>query len=85
MIALFLTLLLVGISAPVGAASESREITCYSGGVVIYHGFSDPIEEFLHNAGAGHFSFRDRDTHKRVVVRGDCLVLSSAQPIGGLR
>ena len=56
----------------------SREIACYSGGVVIYHGFSDPVEEFLHNAGAGHFSFRDRDTQKRVIVRGDCLVLSSA-------
>lgn len=52
----------------------SRDVTCYSGGRVIFEGQSDPACAFLLGVQDDHVLFVDRGTHRWTRVGGNCVV-----------
>lgn len=54
---------------------SSQEITCYSGGQVVYHGFSTG-KVLAEEGGSGHF-FTEKGTGKLVEVLGNCVIKSA--------
>ena len=54
---------------------EIEHITCFSGGVMIYDGYSTGIVE---KSSSDFFYLRDRATGKFVAINGDCIVRHEA-------
>lgn len=69
-------LLLCGCSnanwAAVGAWGKRHDVICYSGGVIIYEGYTTgKIENESHSDG---YYFQDAKTDKFVTVSGNCVI-----------
>lgn len=54
-----------------------QEITCYSGGQIIYHGFSTG-KVVAEEGGSGHY-FEERETGALVEILGNCIIRSAIQ------
>jgi hypothetical protein len=61
-----------------GAGEQSayrvpHEVRCYSGGIIIYEGRSDPRYDFMIGVSDDHFLFVDAANHKQTRVGGNCV------------
>jgi len=58
--------------AAIGAWGKRHDVKCYSGGVVIYEGYTTgKIENEDHSDG---YYFQDAGTNKFVTVSGNCVI-----------
>jgi hypothetical protein len=58
--------------AQIGAIGNPAEITCFSGGDTIYHGFS--TGKIATEAQSDGWYFNERGSNRLIRVSGDCLV-----------